>query len=96
MLLDDRFADNPLVTPVDGVRFYVGQVLLDHDGYAMGTLCAMDRRPRQLTDAQRDSLALLGKLAENELMRRSEIGLIAELDRSERAKSLVLRTMTEG
>ncbi len=95
-LLDDRFADNPLVTPVDGVRFYVGQVLLDHDGYAMGTLCAMDRRPRQLTDAQRDSLALLGKLAENELMRRSEIGLIAELDRSERAKSLVLRTMTEG
>ncbi len=95
-LLDERFADNPLVTPEDGFRFYVGQVLLDSEGYAMGTLCAVDRRPRQLTDVQREALALLGKLVENELQRRSEIDLVAELHRSERTKSLVLRTMTEG
>jgi diguanylate cyclase (GGDEF)-like protein/PAS domain S-box-containing protein len=95
-LLDERFADNPFVSPDDGVRFYAGQVLHDRDGHALGTLCAVDTTPRRLTDMQREALELLGKLAEHELQRRSEIDLLADLDRSERTKSRILSTMTEG
>ena len=50
--LDARFVDNPLVTGDPNVRFYAGQVLRDAAGLPMGTLCAIDRRPRRLTDAE--------------------------------------------
>ena len=59
-LLDKRVADSPLVTAENGIRFYVGVPLLVND-LAVGTLCVMDRQPRQLTASQ---LAALKRLAE--------------------------------
>ena len=44
--LDDRFADNPLVTAEPHVRFYAGAPLILKNGYCMGTLCIADIRPR--------------------------------------------------
>lgn len=41
---DPRFRDNPYVVQ-EGLRFYVGMPLTTEDGYALGTLCAMDREP---------------------------------------------------
>ncbi|BDE04855.1 hypothetical protein WPS_01310 [Vulcanimicrobium alpinum] len=58
--LDRRFAGNPLVTGPDGVRFYAGVPLRSPDGYAVGTLCVMDRRARGLTTGQRVALAAIG------------------------------------
>ena len=55
-LADPRFADNPLVTAPDGVRFYAGSPLRSPDGHVLGTLCVLDRVPRQLTAAQLDKL----------------------------------------
>jgi GAF domain-containing protein len=68
---DDRFAHNPLVTGYPGVRFYAGAPLLTSDGYALGTVCAIDRQPRKLTDEQREALRTLSRLivAELELRR---------------------------
>jgi len=57
---DRRFADNPLVTGAEGIRFYAGYPLRSGDGYAVGTLCVLDRRPRTLTRAQRTALAAIG------------------------------------
>ena len=45
---DPRFADNPLVTGPLGLRFYAGVPLKMATGHAIGSLCVVDTRPRQL------------------------------------------------
>lgn len=51
--LDPRFAENPLVTRPPGIRFYAGAPLILPGGHVLGTLCAIDRKPRQITLAER-------------------------------------------
>lgn len=58
---DIRFTDNPLVTSSPNIAFYAGIPLVNHDGYALGTLCAIDNHPRQLNDNQIESLKALGR-----------------------------------
>jgi PAS domain S-box-containing protein len=59
--LDPRFADNPLVTGEPGIRFYAGTPLTLPSGERLGTLCVIDRAPRQLSAAQRTQLAELAQ-----------------------------------
>ena len=42
-------------------RFYAGVPLLSPEGYALGTLCVADVRPRHLSDVQVESLELLAR-----------------------------------
>lgn len=62
--LDARFADNPLVTGEPHVVFYAG-VPLEVEGHFMGTLCAIDNCPRQLSEGQRQTLKDLARAAEH-------------------------------
>ncbi|MDK2123929.1 GAF domain-containing sensor histidine kinase [Parachitinimonas caeni] len=64
---DQRFADNPLVTGAPDIRFYAGQPLMTSDGFAMGTLCVIDREPRRFGPAERQLLRDLGTLVEDAL-----------------------------
>lgn len=45
---DDRFARNPLVTGLPGLRFYAASPLKLSSGVAIGALCVMDTRPHQV------------------------------------------------
>lgn len=58
---DERFHDNPW-TQDHGVRFYAGVPLVNEDGYALGTICVLDRHPRQLDSNQRASLKSLARV----------------------------------
>lgn len=64
---DPRFADNPLVTAEPFIRFYAGKPVSSADGRRMGTLCLIDRKPKQLSSGQLDRLSDLASIVEDEL-----------------------------
>lgn len=82
--LDPRFHDNPLVTGAPDIRFYAGAPLITPSGHAIGTLCAIDSKPRKLTETQKASLQTLSKsvVAHLELKRKNR-----ELERTSQFKS---------
>jgi diguanylate cyclase (GGDEF)-like protein/PAS domain S-box-containing protein len=79
---DERFADDPLVTSEPGIRFYAGVRIENAAGRVQGTLSVFDFVPRELTDAQRDALRVVG----------SQVAARLELERSQ---AELRRTMVE-
>jgi diguanylate cyclase (GGDEF)-like protein/PAS domain S-box-containing protein len=68
---DRRFFDNPMVTDEPHIRFYAGAPLVSGSGEALGTLCVIDREPRQLSEKQKIFLRVLARqvVAQMELRR---------------------------
>ncbi len=66
-LKDDRFADNPLVTGEPNIRFYAGCPLKVHNGSKLGTLCLIDRAPRNFDEEDLALLRDLAAMAEQEI-----------------------------
>lgn len=59
---DPRFANNPLVTEAPDIRFYAGAPIVTQDGFALGTVCVIDRETRELNPTQSRALQSLANL----------------------------------
>jgi adenylate cyclase len=72
MLQDPRFERSPMTRADPPCRFYCGLPLITDEGYALGTLCVLDFRPRELSFEQVESLRRLSRqvLAQLELRRK--------------------------
>ena len=87
---DPRFSGNPLVTADPRIRFYAGAPLVVGEDLRVGTLCVIDRQPRQLDDTQREALRALARqtVAQLELRR-----LLAAERRLRAERELVLEEL---
>ena len=53
---------NPLVAGALGLKFYAAAPLLSADGYNLGTICIMDKKPREFSEKESSILMQLGKI----------------------------------
>ncbi|MBC3788606.1 sensor histidine kinase [Spirosoma utsteinense] len=84
--VDQRFADNPLVTGDPHIVFYAGVPLVDADGFALGSLCVIDRQMKQLSPDQQTSLQTLARQVVNLLALRKANAILRQNE--ERYKAL--------
>ena len=61
------FLDNPLVTGEPNIRYYIGVPLTVRGGHNIGTLCAIDQKPRELSVDQVQALRDLARLAVDQI-----------------------------
>ena len=85
--LDERFADNALVTSNPNIRFYAGVPLRSVSGLSIGTLCAIDSKPRKLNADEINILIDLAAVISKEVQMRE--AMILSQATSELAKKAV-------
>lgn len=84
---DERFARNPLVTGEPYIRFYAGAPLITPDGFAVGTLCVFDSKPKQLAVEQVWALRAIAR----QIVSHLEMRLVAQQIQQEMAEKEKMR-----
>jgi formate hydrogenlyase transcriptional activator len=84
---DPRALTNPLVAGALGLRFYAAAPLRTHDGLNLGTLCIIDRKPRELSPAEAETLKKLAALVMDQMELRLAARKVGELEQLERQMS---------
>jgi phosphoserine phosphatase RsbU/P len=91
---DPRALANPLVAGEFGLQFYAAVPLRTHDGFNLGTLCLLDREPRDLSAGDTATLETLAHIVMDEMeLRLQAIGTVSR-ERALRTESQrVARTL---
>lgn len=61
MRKDNRFKNHPFVIGEPHIVFFAGIPLTNPEGFALGTLCLMDKRPRKLSESHLRALRILAR-----------------------------------
>ncbi|XGV96308.1 MAG: PAS domain S-box protein [Leptolyngbya sp. BL-A-14] len=73
---DEQFASNVVVTEDPFVRFYIAAPLITPDGHAIGTICVMDRVPREPQQHEIDAIRRLSRQVISQLELRLNLGAL--------------------
>lgn len=93
---DVRFSANPLVIAAPNLRFYAGAPLVDHQGYALGTIAVVDVKPRSFSEAQQHVLRDLSTLVMTALENRRRALLLSHMARTDHLTGLSNRADFDG
>ena len=89
-LSDHRFRDNPLVKGDPKIRLYAGFPLQNHEAHRIGTLCVIDREPRDLTASQCKIMEALARQAVAFLeLRKRSIRLLESVSQIESRNGMI-------
>lgn len=89
---DVRTLANPLVAGDFGLRFYVGVPLRTHDGFNLGTLCVIDREPREANKTQIAQLTDLASVVMDQMeLRLSARSTVTELQKAIAEKEMMAK-----
>ena len=77
-LADPRFVDNGLVTGPPYIRFYAGAPLRTSSGHRLGTLCVIDRAPREFGADQCEMLEVFAEMVVDRLELRRTLRTLRE------------------
>lgn len=84
-LADPSVLANPLVAGDFGLRFYAGAPLRTSDGHGLGTVCVIDKEPREFSDGDVATLEQLAAIVVHELELRLVTRKVVESERQGRA-----------
>lgn len=78
-LADETLANNPVVTGYPYIRFYAGVPLITPKGDMLGTLCVIDRVPKELSQKQVEALVALSRLVIDQLELRRHVAEVSQV-----------------
>lgn len=78
-LTDKQYASDPVVTSEPYVRFYAGVPLITPSKEAIGTVCIVDQKPRQINDEQLEALKAISRMIIRQLEIRRNLTELASI-----------------
>uniref|UniRef100_A0A7V5CUP6 diguanylate cyclase n=1 Tax=Acidobacterium capsulatum TaxID=33075 RepID=A0A7V5CUP6_9BACT len=70
---DERFSGSPLVLEDPNIRFYAGMPIVSPEGFHVGTLCVLDKEPRELTEEKQVALRVLARQVATQFQMRRQL-----------------------
>ncbi|MBD2385532.1 GAF domain-containing protein [Cylindrospermum sp. FACHB-282] len=93
---DEQLANNAVVKGYPYIRFYVGIPLITPKGDMLGTLCIIDKVPRELSPQQVEAIVALSRLVIDQLELRRSVAEVSRISRELMAQEQAAHAASEA